>query len=220
MGGFKIVLSVEVGEIIPENAHFYIDDESFHGFLIDPGAEAEKLLQIIAEKNFVIEKILLTHGHFDHIGAVTEIQNKLKIPVFAHELGKNYLFNPEKNLSIFTIGAEMKLGGVNFLADGDFICLEKNSELNLQLIHTPGHTTDGATFYSKKNNLAFVGDTIFKNSFGRTDFPGGNFETLIHSIKTKIFVMPDETILYTGHGENTSVGYEKNFFTFYSTFAK
>ena len=209
-----MVLTVEVGEMIPENAHFFIDDESLHGFLIDPGAEAEKLLQIISEKNLVIEKILLTHGHFDHIGAVTEIQNKLKIPVFAHELGKDYLFNPTKNLSRFTVEKEMKLAEVNFLSDGDLICLEKNSEFNLQLIHTPGHTTDGATFYSKKNSLAFVGDTIFKNSFGRTDFPGGSFETLIQSIKTKIFALPDETILYSGHGENTSVGYEKKFFTF------
>lgn len=207
-----MVLTVEVCGMIPENTHFYIDDESLHGFLIDPGAEAERLLQIIAEKNFVIEKILLTHGHFDHIGAVNEIQDKLKIPVFAHELGKDYLFNPEKNLSLFT-DTEIKLGEINFLADGDLICLEKNPEFNLQLIHTPGHTTDGATFYGKKNSLAFVGDTIFKGSFGRTDFPGGSFEILMQSIKTKIFALPDETILYTGHGENTSVGYEKRFFT-------
>jgi len=209
-----LVLTVEVGEMIIENAHFFIEDESLHGFLIDPGAEAERLLQIISEKNFVIEKILLTHGHFDHIGAVNEIQDKLKIPVFAHELGKNYLFNPAKNLSRFTVETEMKLGEVNFLADGDIVSLEKNSDFNLQLIHTPGHTTDGATYYSKKNNLAFVGDTIFKGSFGRTDFPGGSFEILIQSIKQKIFALPDETILYSGHGEVTSVGYEKNFFTF------
>ena len=209
-----MVLTVEVGEMIVENAHFFIEDESLHGFLIDPGAEAEKLLQIISEKNFVIEKILLTHGHFDHIGAVNEIQDKLKIPVFAHELGKDYLFNPTKNLSRFTIETEMKLGEVNFLADGDFVSLEKNPDFNLQLIHTPGHTTDGATYYSKKNNLAFVGDTIFKGSFGRTDFPGGSFEILMQSIKQKIFALPDETILYSGHGEVTSVGYEKKFFTF------
>lgn len=125
-----MVLTVEVCGMIPENTHFYIDDESLHGFLIDPGAEADRLLKIIAEKNFVIEKILLTHGHFDHIGAVNEIQDKLKIPVFAHELSRDYLFNPEKNLSLFT-DTEIKLGEVNFLADGDFICLEKNPEFNL-----------------------------------------------------------------------------------------
>ena len=204
-----MVFSVEVGEMIPENAHFFIDDESLHGFLIDPGAEAEKLLQIITEKNFVIEKILLTHGHFDHIGAVTEIQDKLKIPVFAHENGRNYLFNPVKNLSRFTVETEMKLGEVNFLSDGDFICLEKNSEFNLQLIHTPGHTTDGATYYSKKNNLAFVGDTIFKDSFGRTDFPGGDEKILIKTLREKIFTLPSETILFSGHSDSTTVANEK-----------
>ncbi len=208
-----MVFSVEVGEMIPENAHFYIDEESLHGFLIDPGAEADRLLKIIAKKKFVIEKILLTHGHFDHIGAVTEIQNKLKIPVFAHENGKDYLFNPIENLSLLTGEKEIKLGEVNFLSDGDIVSLEKNLDFSLKLIHTPGHTTDGATYYSEKNNLAFVGDTIFKGGFGRTDFPGGNFETLIQSIKQKIFALPDETILYSGHGEVTSVGYEKKFFS-------
>ena len=207
-----MVLTVEVGEFIPENTYFFIDDESLHGFLIDPGAEADRLLQIISDQEFVIEKILLTHGHFDHIGAVEEIQNKLKIPVFMHENGKDYAFNPTKNLSRFTIETEMKLGEVDFLADGAIIALENNPDFNLKLIHTPGHTTDGAIFYNSKYQIAFVGDTIFKGSFGRTDFPGGNFKTLINSIKTKIFTLPENTLLYNGHGDFTTVKQEKNNF--------
>ena len=207
-----MVLTFEVGEMIPENAHFYIDEKTLHGFLIDPGDNADFLLKVIAEKNFVVEKILLTHGHFDHIGAVNKIHDALKIPVFMHEGGKDYVFNPTKNLSRFTIEEELKLGEVNFLPEGSFIASEKNPDFKVELIHTPGHTTDGAIFYSAKDHLAFVGDTIFQGSFGRTDFPGGNLKTLMQSIKTKILALPDETILYTGHGSPTTVAAEKKFF--------
>ena len=101
---------------------------------------------------------------------------------------------------------------MNFISDGEIISLEKNPDFNLKMISAPGHTTDGAIFYDEKNNLAFVGDTIFKMGRGRTDFPGGNEKTLIETIKTKIFTLPDETVLLSGHGEPTSVKDEKIFF--------
>lgn len=207
-----MILNVEVAEVMPVNAYFYIDDESLHGFLIDPGAEPERLLRIIEEKNFAIEKILLTHGHFDHIGAVNEIQRKLKIPVIMHENGRNYAKNSSWNLSRFTLGIDLELDDVTFLSDKSLITLQNNFDFNVKLIHTPGHTTDGAIYYSEKDKVAFVGDTIFKNSFGRTDFPGGDFQTLMNTIKTKIFALPEDTKLFTGHGEFTFVGDEKRFF--------
>ena len=207
-----MILNVEVAEVMPVNAYFYIDDESLHGFLIDPGAEPERLLRIIEEKNFAIEKILLTHGHFDHIGAVNEIQRKLKIPVIMYENGKNYAKNSSWNLSRFTLGIDLELDDVTFLSDKSLITLQNNFDFNVKLIHTPGHTTDGAIYYSEKDKVAFVGDTIFKSSFGRTDFPGGDFQTLMNTIKTKIFTLPEDTKLFTGHGEFTIVADEKNLF--------
>lgn len=205
-------IEVEVTDFLSENAYFYIDNKTLHGFLIDPGAQAERLLKIVSEKNFVIEKILLTHGHIDHIGAVNEIQSALKIPAVIHEQGKIYAQNPTKNLSRFIIEDDYRLKDVDFLSDGEIISLEKNPDFSLKLIATPGHTSDGAIFYDEKNNLAFVGDTIFKNGRGRTNFPGGNEKILIETIKQKILTLPDETVLFSGHGESTTVMAEKIFF--------
>lgn len=207
-----LTIETEVTNFLFENTYFYIDDKTFHGFLIDPGAQAEKILKIIDEKNFVIEKILITHGHIDHIGAVNELQAALKIPAVMHENGKIYAQNPTKNLSRFIIEADYKLNDVNYFSDGEIISLESNPDFNLKLIAAPGHTTDGAIFYDSKNNLAFVGDTIFKMGRGRTDFPGGSEKILIETIKTKIFTLPDETVLLSGHGEPTTVKAEKIFF--------
>ena len=204
-----LTIEVAVTDFLSENTYFYIDDKTSHGFLIDPGAQAGKLLQI----NFVIEKILLTHGHIDHIGAVNELQAALKIPALMHEDGKIYAQNPTKNLSRFIIESDYKLNDVNFLADGEIISLEKNFDFSLKIISAPGHTTDGAIFYDAKNNLAFVGDTIFKMGRGRTDFPGGSEKILLETIRTKIFTLPDKTILFSGHGEPTTVAFEKNFFS-------
>ena len=207
-----MIMTVEVADVIPVNAYFYIDDKTKHGFLIDPGAEAERLLQIISEKNFVIEKILLTHGHFDHIGAVNEIQENLNIPVIMHENGKEYACKPSWNLSPYTLGTDLKLGEVNFLPEGSLITTENNPDFCVKLIHAPGHTTDGAIYYSAKDKVAFVGDTIFKNGFGRVDFPGGSFEVLMDTIKTKVFTLPEDTKLFCGHGESATVGDEKKHF--------
>lgn len=204
-----LALEVEVTDFLSVNSYFYIDDESKHGFLIDPGAQAEKILQVIEEKNFTIEKILITHGHIDHIGAVNEIQAALKIPALMHENGKIYAENPTKNLSRFIIEGEYKLNDVTFIHDGENIFLQDNQNFGVKMISAPGHTTDGAIFYDAKNNLAFVGDTIFKMGRGRTDFPGGDEKTLNETINKKIFTLPEETILFSGHGEPTTVKAEK-----------
>ena len=206
-----ITVEVEIVDNFFENTYFYIDDKTLHGFLIDPGAQADKILEIIHEKNFVIEKILITHGHIDHIGAVNDIQAELKIPAIMIEGGEIYAQNPTKNLSRFIIESDYKLNDVIYIADNENITLEKNFDFGVKIISAPGHTTDGAIYYDAKNNLAFVGDTIFKMGRGRTDFPGGNEKILLETIQNKIFTLPDETILLSGHGEFTTVKAEKVF---------
>ena len=206
-----MVLLTEVQGIFPTNAYFYIDDESKHGFLIDPGAEASKLLGIIDERQFTIEKILLTHGHFDHIGAVNELQQKLNIPVCMQKNGRDYALNIKWNLSD-QFGLDIILNDVTYLDDYSDIILSTNHDFKLNLIPTPGHTTDGAVYYSDKDGVAFVGDSIFKMSYGRTDFYGGNEQTLMESITKKILILPDETFLLSGHSEPTTVKFEKSFF--------
>ncbi len=205
------ILKVEVGYYFDVNSYFYVDEKTLHGFLIDPGEEAQKLLKICADKNFVIEKILITHGHFDHIGAVNEIQKKLKIPAVMHEEGKIYATNPAWNYSD-DFDEPIILNDVIFLPDHSKISVEGNPNFYVELIHTPGHTKDGAIYYSEQDEIAFVGDTIFKQSYGRTDLLGGDTKTLFKSIREKILTLPDKTVLYSGHTAATSVGAEKIFF--------
>ncbi len=203
-----IVKQVPVRDIIETNAYFYIDEKSKHGFLIDAGAEAEKLLKIIRDNGWTIEKLLITHGHFDHIGAVEKIAKTLNIPYLAHENGREYLPNPTYNLSAF-FGNDIVLNNAEYLQDGAEITLDAAPNVKLKVIHTPGHTQDGVVYYDESNSLAFVGDTIFKRGIGRTDIPGGDYNQLQQSICNKIFTFLNDTILYSGHSEPTTVSAEK-----------
>ncbi len=204
-----MIYTVEVGYIIATNAYFYIDDETRHGFLIDAGAEPERLLHLISENNFSIEKILLTHGHYDHIGAAAAIQQALNIPVCMQKNGKTYAENTAWNLST-AFGSEIILQNVTYLEDYSEIILSSNENFKLKIIPCAGHTTDGAIYYSEVDGVAFVGDSIFKGSYGRTDLPGGDEKTLFENIKTQILTLPEDTILLSGHSEPTTVAVEKN----------
>ena len=204
-----MILRAEVRGIFPVNAYFYIDDATRHGFLIDPGAEADKLLEIIEREQFTIEKILLTHGHFDHIGAVNEMQAKLGVEVCMQGNGRDYIKNPVWNLSAY-FNLNMKLDDVTYIEDFSDINLSANKNFGLKMIPLAGHTTDGAIFYSENDSVAFVGDSIFLNSIGRTDFPGGDEITLRKNLRDKIFTLPDDTILLSGHSDTTTVANEKN----------
>lgn len=212
MKGHKmIVKQVPLCEILTTNAYFYIDENTKHGFLVDPAAEPEKLLQIIKENGWTIEKILITHGHFDHIGAVEKLAQELNVPYYIHNNGKQYLINPQMNLSSF-FEQNITLNNAEYLQDGDEIPLNSAPDIKLKVIYTPGHTSDSVIYYDQDNNVAFVGDTIFKDSEGRTDLPGGNHFQLYDSIKNRIMTLPDDTILYSGHTEKTSVQHEKGRF--------
>ncbi len=156
----------------------------------------------------MIEKILLTHGHFDHTGAVDEIRKTLKISVLAHRRSDEYLLDAKKNLSALC-GPAITVKNVEYLDDGDLIALEANPDFCVKTIHVPGHTTDSVMFYSETGHVAFVGDTIFKGNIGNYQYPGGNPEDLQRSIIERIFTLPDETILCSGHSEQTTVGIEK-----------
>lgn len=206
-----ILKTIPVTQYLTTNTYLYIDEKTGHGWIIDPAAEADKLLQIIKENAWQIEKILLTHGHFDHIGVVQTIADSLQIPYFIHCNGAQYLSNPQFNLSNLTDNPII-LKHAQYLEDNDIISLNANPEICIRVISTPGHTLDGAIYYDKSNSLAFVGDTIFKDSYGATHFPGGNFAQLMSSIKNKILTLPEETLLYPGHNAATMVKHEKNNF--------
>ena len=202
-----MIATLPVTGVFTTNCYFMIDDQSGHGFLIDPGAEAGKLLQLIHQRQWTIEKILLTHGHFDHFGAVHDIQQALAVPVMIHENGKAYLENPQINLSRFC-GPDILIHNAGHFKDGNVLQLSRG-DMSLQVIHTPGHTLDSSTLYSPDHHIAFVGDTIFKGSPGNDRYPTGDGRLLMHSIRSKILQLPEDTLLLSGHSEPTTVQAEK-----------
>ena len=206
-----IVKQIPVADIIETNAYFYIDEKTKHGFLIDPAAQADVLLHVIEENDWTIEKMLITHGHFDHIGAVEELHRQLNIPYVAHQNGQAYLTDGNLNLGYYC-GRTFDLAEAEYVNDGDEIKLNADPSVVLKVIHTPGHTQDSVLYCDKANKTAFVGDTIFKDSMGATHFPGGDFAQLQQSIRQKVLTLPDDTALYSGHSEATTVGYEKRNF--------
>ena len=203
-----MIYSLPVTGVFVTNCYFDIDEETGHGFLIDPGAEGQKLAEIIRQKGWTMEKILLTHGHFDHIAAVNELQAAWGAEVIMQENGKNYAENPAWNLSS-QLRKEIILHDVTYLPHNAVITLKDNPDHKLQLIHCPGHTSDGCAFYSEKDGIAFVGDCVFRESYGRTDLPGGDEETLLRHITDRLLTLPPETILLSAHSEETTVEHER-----------
>lgn len=194
--------------MIQTHTYFLIDEASKHTIVVDPGDEADRIIRYIEDNGLFVEKILLTHGHFDHIGAVEALKSHFNVPVWMHEEGKRYLEDPQWNLSYichkpYTVHAD------RYLKDKDIITMDANPSIQIELIFAPGHTMDGTAFYIASEKVALVGDVIFNGAVGRCDHPGGNMSTLLQSIKERIFTLPEDTILLPGHGPSTTVGHEK-----------
>ena len=203
-----MILLVPVKGYFEENCYFYVDDATGHGFVIDPGAQAEKLLQTVRQRGWTIEKILLTHGHFDHMGAACELSQALGASIYAHENAGAYLLDPVMNLSIHC-GPAITVPNAHALRDGDEVRLQADLHFALRVLHTPGHTADSITLCSLRDGVAFVGDTIFRGSLGNYSYPGGNLHDLKESIAGRIFRLPEDTVLLSGHSAQTTVGEEK-----------
>ncbi len=187
------------------NCYIIYDENTKDCALVDPGAQPKELLDFIEKEKFIPKAVLLTHGHSDHIGAVEALATKFSIPVYMAKEDEKMLSSSTHNLSAmtgndFTVNVEPKI-----VADGDTIDL---GFVTLQVIGTPGHTPGGVTYYSKEG-VAFVGDTLFQGSIGRTDFPEGSFDTIIESIREKLYTLPDDTIVCPGHGPTSTIGTEK-----------
>ena len=203
-----MIKELQVQGVFAENTYFYIDAHSKSGFLIDPGAQAGLIYDTIVRNGWTIEKILLTHGHFDHIGAAELLREKLVAPIYIYPEDAPYLADPYLNLSGNT-GNPITVPHYEELYDGEIIRLKANSGFYLKVIHTPGHTPGSVTYYAPEENAAFVGDLLYQHGPGLTNFPGGNRRVLEESIIHKIFSLPDETVLLSGHSSPITVAQEK-----------
>lgn len=203
-----MIRELQVQGVFAENTYFYIDEHSKSGFLIDPGAQAGMIYDVIVRNGWNIEKILLTHGHFDHMGAAELLREKLAAPIYIYSPDAPYLTDAHLNLSANS-GRPVIVAHYEELYDGEIIRLKANSGFYLKVIATPGHTPGSVTFYAPEEHAAFVGDTLYQHGPGLTDFPGGNRRALESSILTKILSLPDDTILLSGHSSPISVGDER-----------
>ena len=188
------------------NCYIIGSESSKHGLIIDPGAEAKLILRTVSDLGLTISLILVTHTHIDHIGALVPVKEGTEAKFAIHEA------EATAGLGMFSrMLSSMSGGSFNqppkpdrLLKDGDTIDVD---DLNFTVLHTPGHSPGGISLYG--HGILFSGDTLFNHGIGRTDFPGCSYEQLMDSIQNKLMTLPDETIVYPGHGPSTTIGKEK-----------
>ncbi|HOC90098.1 MAG TPA: MBL fold metallo-hydrolase [bacterium] len=191
---------------LEENCHLVQCPDSPAGALIDPGDDADEILAAVSARGLHLTHILLTHAHFDHLGAVAALQRASGAPVLLHEAERSSLGGVALQSALFGLPAPELFQVNNWLKGGEKIAI---GSLELQLLFTPGHSAGGVSFYG--HGHLFPGDVLFRNSIGRSDLPGGDAGLLLHSIRTQLFTLPDDTIVHPGHGAATTIGHEKKY---------
>jgi glyoxylase-like metal-dependent hydrolase (beta-lactamase superfamily II) len=181
-------------------------EETQKAVIVDPGDEAERILRGLGESNLTAEYIVNTHGHFDHVGANRKIKEATGADILIHPSDTPLLSQLSASAAAWGLRAEDSPVPDRTLEAGDTVSF---GTITLNVIHTPGHTPGGISLHT--NGVVFVGDTLFSGSIGRTDFPGGDYETLIASIQKQLFVLEDDVRVLSGHGPETTIGQEKRY---------
>ena len=201
-----IIITAEIG-LLRTNCYLVTDEESREAFLIDPADRADELACLIEKEDVKLKGILITHGHFDHVFAVTELAARYHVPIYCGEQEAELLANPILNESA-AFRREVSVVADRLLKDGQKLQLGRTE---FTVIATPGHTIGSCCYYVEKAGLLISGDTLFQESTGRTDFPTGSMSSIVRSIREKLFILPDETKVYPGHGDSTTIAYEKKY---------
>ncbi len=204
-----IIQSLVVGPIMA-NCYIVGCESTHEAAVIDPGDEAPRILEALRSAGLTAKYIIDTHGHFDHVGANRKVKEATNAQIAIHPLDGPMLGELSQAAAVWGMRVEDSPPPDIELNDGDVIAV---GTIEFSVLHTPGHTRGGISLFTDKS--VFVGDTLFRGSIGRTDFPGGNYETLIRSVTEKLFTLGDDVRVYPGHNDPTTVGQEKKFNPFF-----
>ncbi|WP_408057406.1 MULTISPECIES: MBL fold metallo-hydrolase [Ureibacillus] len=202
------LLDVKILSVGPIQANCYIvSNKAKECIIFDPGEEGQRIISTVEKERLKPLAVFLTHAHFDHIGAVDEVRNAFHIPVYIHKEEEDWLLDPSKNGS----GKFADLPTIRLQPADSIIDREQEFEIGgmkFQAVFTPGHSPGSISYIFKEDGFAIVGDTLFQGSIGRTDLLGGSMDILLKSIHEKLLVLPDDFIIYPGHGPYTTPAYE------------
>ena len=188
---------------LQENCYLLTDDETRGAVLVDPGDEAPRLIRAL--EGYTLEAVWLTHAHFDHVGALAELQEAFGMLTYLHPDDEPLLANAASSAARF--GLQLRQPKVSYTPLGDAQGLSFGGQ-EVRCLFTPGHAPGHVAFYFPDGGIVLAGDALFRGSIGRTDLPGGNHTQLIESIQRELLTLPDETVVYPGHGPETTIGHE------------
>lgn len=189
------------------NCYFLFKEETKKAVVIDPADNGKLIYDKLTQNGFSVEAILLTHGHFDHIWGTKELRELSGAKIYALDKEQTLCESVDNNLSAM-VGRAYTVVPDEYVADGAELTFDG---IAFKVIATPGHTIGSCCYYVEKAGILISGDTLFQESTGRTDFPTGSMSSIVRSIREKLFVLPDETKVYPGHGDSTTIGYEKKY---------
>ena len=193
---------------VATNCYIGINEETKECFIVDPATCPPEFVSYIKNAGLTVKAVLLTHGHFDHIMGLDALLKEFSVPVYAHAAEREVLESEQLNSSASMLGQPYSFSGADYVTNRQELRI---AGFEILVIYTPGHTIGGCCYYIEKEKTLFSGDTLFHGSVGRTDLPTGSMGQLVSSVRDRLFVLPDDTQVYPGHMEETTIGYEKKY---------